>query len=195
MEQYVKNALLTESKDNDKIRERLTDVKFRRMLFAKMVMASYAMEQLDAVKKFMFYGKETDELKRELAGYENSGNLPDIELFNDRMIRTIHGSIGIGTESGELIDAVLKVLTGKETELDRTNIFEESGDVDWYQAILCDEYDFTMAQIQKANNVKLAKRFNLENEMGFTDENAKSRDLNKEREILEAGANDGLTRL
>lgn len=195
MEKYVENALLTESKDFNRIRERLSDNRFRRMVFAKIVMAVYALNSLDMVKKHMFYGKVTPEFESELNSYIYAGNLPDGEIFDDRMIRTIHASMGIATEGGELLEAVLKVFNDPSVKLDDVNIFEENGDVEWYQAILADEYDFTLAQCQHANNVKLAKRFNLEGKMGFTEDSAINRDLDSERKILESGASDGLTRL
>ena len=58
-ETYVENAIVTESRDFDAIRERLTDRNLR-LLHAAMGVATEAGELLDAIKKALFYGRELD---------------------------------------------------------------------------------------------------------------------------------------
>lgn len=58
-ETYVENAIITESRDFDAIRTRLTDRNLR-LLHSAMGVATEAGELLDAIKKALFYGKELD---------------------------------------------------------------------------------------------------------------------------------------
>lgn len=57
---YVKNAIKTESRDFDAIGERLKSVENQRLLHAGIGLATEAGEFLDALKKHVFYGKELD---------------------------------------------------------------------------------------------------------------------------------------
>jgi NTP pyrophosphatase (non-canonical NTP hydrolase) len=58
-ETYVENAIITESRDFDAIKARLTDRNLR-LLHSAMGVATEAGELLDAIKKALFYGKELD---------------------------------------------------------------------------------------------------------------------------------------
>jgi len=57
---YVKNAIKTESRDFDAIGERMKTVENQRLLHAGIGLATEAGEFLDALKKHIFYGKELD---------------------------------------------------------------------------------------------------------------------------------------
>ena len=57
---YVKNAIKTESRDFDAIGERMKTVENQRLLHAGIGLATEAGEFLDALKKHVFYGKELD---------------------------------------------------------------------------------------------------------------------------------------
>lgn len=95
-------------------------------------------------------------------------------------IRALHGSIGITTEAGELLDAVKKyIFYGRE--LDVVNIKEEIGDLMYYSALLADEFGFNLNLILQNNIEKLRARYPEK----FTEDSAINRDLGKEREILE----------
>jgi NTP pyrophosphatase (non-canonical NTP hydrolase) len=59
-EEYVKNAIKTESRDFDAIGERMKTVENQRLLHAGIGLATEAGEFLDALKKHVFYGKELD---------------------------------------------------------------------------------------------------------------------------------------
>jgi NTP pyrophosphatase (non-canonical NTP hydrolase) len=103
--------------------------------------------------------------------------------INDSMIRVLHASLGLTTETGELVDQVKKHLFyGKE--LDVVNIKEELGDTLWYVNILLDVFGWTIEEIMQTNHEKLAKRYGN----SFSEERANVRDLDKEREILENGS-------
>jgi NTP pyrophosphatase (non-canonical NTP hydrolase) len=78
--------------------------------------------------------------------------------LNDESIRLLHGTLGIGTESGELQDALKKYLIyGKD--LDRDNIIEESGDLLWYIALVCSAMNVTLEEVCQKNIAKLAIRY------------------------------------
>ncbi len=100
----------------------------------------------------------------------------------DRLAKTprvLHAAMGLCTEASEALDAVKKhVFYGKE--LDRTNLKEELGDLFWYAAILADELGFSFEEIQKKNIEKLKSRY----KNGFSEKEAVTRDLEKERKIL-----------
>ena len=94
--------------------------------------------------------------------------------------RILHASIGLSTESGELLDQIKKHLFyGKE--LDMQNIKEEIGDMLWYVAILCDAAEYSMEQAMKDNIAKLAKRYGDK----FSDYNALNRDTTHELNHIE----------
>jgi len=100
-------------------------------------------------------------------------------LGNYRTIRILHATMGICTESGELMDAVKKhLLYGKD--LDYTNIKEETGDLFWYIALLADAVGFTFEDTFDKNIAKLRARYPNR----FTEHDALNRNLEKERKIL-----------
>lgn len=112
-------------------------------------------------------------------------------LFIDRMydsdglkayrIRLIHGLLGVQSESGELADALKKTLYYGQP-LDLVNVVEEIGDICWYLAILADACGTTLEQCQRRNIAKLRQRYPDK----FTEAEAATRDLQSEREALEA---------
>ena len=69
-----------------------------------------------------------------------------------------HMIIGIGTESGELLDAYKKHKFYRR-DLNTQNIKEEIGDLLWYLVQLCDEVDYTIEQAMIDNIWKLRKRY------------------------------------
>ena len=57
---YIKNAIKTESRDFERIAERMQTIENQRLLHAGIGLATEAGEVLDALKKHVFYGKELD---------------------------------------------------------------------------------------------------------------------------------------
>ena len=105
--------------------------------------------------------------------------------FKHININVLHGAIGCCTEAGELLDAVKKAMFyGKP--LDSVNLKEEIGDLFWYIALICDELGVSFEEIFQMNIAKLAKRYPEK----FTCEDALNRDLEEEREVLEARTNE-----
>jgi NTP pyrophosphatase (non-canonical NTP hydrolase) len=111
-------------------------------------------------------------------GYVKDGSIARRLSANPALM---HYVLGIVTEAGELADAVKKaVIYGKD--LDGTNIIEEIGDLQWYEARLLDLLDSSFADARRRNIAKLRLRF----PDGFTEEAAVDRDTDAERVILES---------
>ena len=101
-------------------------------------------------------------------------------LKDKRALRLLHGSCGIATEAGELLDALKKhIFYGKE--LDTVNIVEEIGDLMWYSAIILDELGVEFEDVMEKNINKLKSRYGEK----FSEISANVRNLEKERKILE----------
>jgi len=100
--------------------------------------------------------------------------------LGNKQLDNIHMILGNVTEAGELADVFKKELAYKK-EPDWVNIKEEIGDQMWYIAGLCTINNLDFEEILDLNVQKLRVRYP---EL-FTEENAKNRDLEKERDILE----------
>jgi NTP pyrophosphatase (non-canonical NTP hydrolase) len=70
----------------------------------------------------------------------------------------IHMAIGISGESGELLDAIKKRAVYRK-ELDRENVIEELGDLEFYMEGLRQGLGITRDQCIEANTAKLSKRY------------------------------------
>lgn len=65
--------------------------------------------------------------------------------------------LGIGGESGELVDPIKKMMFhGKP--LDREHMLLEMGDMLWYVAVLANTCGYTLQQVANANEAKLSNR-------------------------------------
>ena len=101
-------------------------------------------------------------------------------LNDKRALRLLHGSCGIATEAGELLDAMKKhIFYGKE--VDTVNVVEEVGDLMWYIAIILDELGVEFEDVMDKNINKLKARYGNK----FSEDSANSRNLDKERKVLE----------
>lgn len=95
-------------------------------------------------------------------------------------LKLMHYILGIGSEAGELQDALKKTLIyGKE--LDVVNIKEELGDLMWYMARTLEVIGCSFEEITYINNQKLRSRYGEK----FTEHAALNRNLDTERKILE----------
>ncbi len=94
--------------------------------------------------------------------------------------RLIHYVLGVGTEAGELQDAV-KRLVAYNKPLDTVNVKEEIGDIFWYLGRLCDSLGLTFEECMERNIEKLKTRYPNK----FTEHSALNRDLEAERKVLE----------
>lgn len=104
-----------------------------------------------------------------------------ISLASDSFpVRPTHSILGVLTESGELVRALLdSVLSGKP--LDAVNIGEEFGDIDWYKAIGFDALGLSEPATREAVIAKLRKRYPEK----FDAVAAENRNLEAERAALE----------
>ena len=106
-------------------------------------------------------------------------NSPKFNVPSDPDI--VHGIIGIGTESGELLDQLKKsIFYGRE--LDLVNLKEELGDLLWYVALLCHALNCTFEELQTKNIEKLHARYK---EKKFSETECENRNLENERGVLE----------
>jgi len=163
-----------------------------RMIGAMRCCAAVA-DVLDVLKKITFYGQKTDKHSTlldstyaVLAGRVRDEILDlecgDVSRLKDVPFRFFHGVIGIATEAGEMVQGLLASL--KSGKIDRTNIKEELGDILWFFAIICDVFGFSIEKIMESNNAKLRQRYPEK----FTVECTTNRDVDAEREVLEASA-------
>lgn len=160
-------------------------------LITKLHEVQRNLKDLDDLKKYLYYGKPGNYINNFLAE-----NLPALEsrfpvLTKDnekrgqsfdsslKRIRILHGVLGIATESGELVEALIKMVDGQDA--DRINIMEEVADVSWYQALLSDALNFDMDEANEKVIDKLMKRFPDR----FNEDQAKNRNLDVERATLE----------
>lgn len=106
----------------------------------------------------------------------------DTKAINKRLSennRLLHSALGVVTEASEIADQIKKhVFYGRE--LDRVNLFEETGDLFWYLAIIADELGFSFEEAMAKNLKKLKARYGNE----FSQEKAINRDLKNELEVL-----------
>lgn len=127
-------------------------------------------------------------LRRELAVQTEAPVTPEMlqRFQNPETIRILHAAMGLSTEAGELLDNLKKHLFyGKD--IDKVNLMEEMGDLDWYLNLLCHSLDITMDVISLANVQKLAARYGGK----FSEHRAVIRDLRKELEELKTNLRAG----
>ena len=104
----------------------------------------------------------------------------------------MHAVIGIGSEAGELLDAVKKNFAyGKA--LDQENLLEEAGDLLFYFTALCLVQGWTLEQVAAANMNKLMKRypdgvFNTLHAIQRLDKQAEAGEVQHERNMLQSGS-------
>lgn len=154
-----------------------------RFLKFHMEKAIHALNELDAIKKALFYGKPLlglpDGVSKDTDGLGCPDTMgPDAGVTMD----IVHGILGVATEGGEMLEALYAAyFEGKE--FDKVNLLEESGDVMWYLALLLNKPQpgVTFEAVQHLNIDKLRKRYPDK----FTNYDALNRDLDGERKVLE----------
>lgn len=154
------------------------------MDYLKLLLASTIenLQQLDRVKKALFYGKENKTVSPD--DYDQTcRNLNDINgLSISKGTDVVHSIIGKATEAGELLEALFKTIVN-DTPFDVTNFREEIGDGFWYDAIGLNAIGSSFQEAQTINIAKLRARFPNK----FTEFDANNRNLAVERKILENG--------
>ena len=97
-----------------------------------------------------------------------------------------HMALGIGTESGEIQDAIKKRIA-YGVGLDLVNIAEEMGDIMWYLVNLARMLGIDFNEVLRKNIDKLRERYGE----AFSTYDALHRDLDAEWEILSGETIDG----
>ena len=143
-----------------------TERKFPNGTFIDRKMATHI---VCVAEKLATICKDVDDIKRDLIyGKE----LQFSEL--------LHAALGAVTEAEELFSAIINHIF-YDALLDAANIFEEIGDIMWYQAIMLRIFGQTFEEAGRCNIEKLSARFPDK----FSEESALNRDLQAERAILE----------
>lgn len=94
-----------------------------------------------------------------------------IDEMTPEKAHNIHMAIGICGEAGELLDAVKKeVMYNKQ--IDRENVVEELGDLEFYMEGLRQGLDITREETLEGNIKKLSKRYSS---MSFSNKHAQER--------------------
>lgn len=157
-----------------------------------------AANRLDRIKKALFYGRDYIENPSRpsvtsAAPLDNSSRFVsalmrdhEVPAYQTVFEQLVHGIVGVATESGEMIEALIDAyLLGKP--VDFVNLREEGGDNLWYLAIYFDALsnltgepcDFETEERRVI--AKLRERFPTK----FTEHAANNRDLDAERAVLE----------
>ncbi len=185
LQNYISGAVSTESvKDKIKVN--------KQFLQHVLKLHTASGNMLDQVKKHTFYGREYDHRSIDKHIMNISDTLKDMQKMTfDELVdkediidinpRIFHAMIGTATEAVELMEAL--DLDGGT--LDLVNISEEYGDLNWYQAIFCDESEILWDDILNINAEKLFKANQARFRKGFNDSDANKRNLEAEREVLE----------
>jgi len=91
--------------------------------------------------------------------------------MNETKLDAIHMSIGVAGEAGELLDAVKRfAIYGRD--LDRENVVEELGDLEFYIEGLRQTFNISRQETLTANIAKLGKRYDKGR---YTNEDAQAR--------------------
>jgi len=130
-----------------------------------------ASRALDALKKITVYGKNRP--ADTVDGAFRPAAPVDPQVY--------HAILGIATEGGELVEALLHTLRNGEP-LDRVNLKEELGDLEWFEALLRDRLKLTPEEVRTANIAKLEARYAKKK---FDAEAALKRDHDAERKALQ----------
>ncbi len=78
--------------------------------------------------------------------------------FTLEKLNLMHAKVGIAKEAGELLDELNRVIV-YDKPLDRDNVIEELGDIEFYMAQLRAMLNITREETLKQNMSKLAERY------------------------------------
>ena len=98
---------------------------------------------------------------------------PDLEIYHSLVngdMHLLHMAIGVSGEAGELIDAIKKYVIYRKP-LDRENVIEELGDLEFYMEGLRQSLNISREETLEANIQKLGKRY----QDGYSDKAAQER--------------------
>jgi hypothetical protein len=130
---------------------------------------------VDRVKRGLFYGTAFT-LRTSTGSTTSAAHKPELADL-------LHAVLGCVTESAEMAEHLLDVLRGAKA-LDKVNVVEEIGDIEWYVALALRFVGSDHDDAWTRNIAKLRARFPDK----FTEEAAVTRDLVAERAVLENAA-------
>lgn len=137
--EYQSAALRTESQDFEAIKRRLSKPLVWLLLHTLRQFLS-ASNDLDKIKKHLFYGKALEGELLSVPITEDDTTFPkgsytaaNLLKHNVLNLRKLHAVLGVASESGELAEMVLDLLT-LGTYYDDLTWIKEWGDVVWYAA-------------------------------------------------------------
>lgn len=104
-----------------------------------------------------------------VSGLAKDPNIVLSEMTQERM-DLVHAVLGVAGEVGELVDAVKKVIINNK-ELDRTNVVEELGDINFYLQMIQQRLFISDNEIINHNMKKLGVRYAA----GYSDKAAAER--------------------
>ena len=151
-------------KSGEKIAEEMTAHK---LALLKHCIESMVAEssRLDVVKKHAIYNKHADLF----VGTIELAIVKDVEITPEQC-ELLHAAIGIAGEAGELLDAVRKHVFDWQP-LDRENVIEELGDLNFYFEAACQAIGVSREDIEELNMAKLFERY----KDGYSDQQAQER--------------------
>ena len=138
-----------------------------------------ALNELDRIKKALFYGREYMHLMNGVSLFGGSEMLTAGFETPKQGEHVLHGILGVATEAGELLELWRDTNNG-EKPFDLVNLKEEIGDLFWYAALLAREAGLTFDEIERANIAKLRTRYPNK----FTEYDANNRNLEEEKKSL-----------
>jgi NTP pyrophosphatase (non-canonical NTP hydrolase) len=92
-----------------------------------------------------------------VAGLVKDGNVIK-EQLTGKQAHELHMAIGVASEGGELLDAIKKNCIYQK-ELDRDNVIEELGDLEFFMEGLRTSLGITREETLQGNIAKLGKRY------------------------------------
>ena len=93
-----------------------------------------------------------------------------------------HMATGVAGEGGELLDAIKKHVIYRKP-LDRENVIEELGDLEFYMCAIREELGISREEVLDANIAKLSERYK---KLQYSDDGAQAR-ADKQTEKFSAG--------
>ena len=90
---------------------------------------------------------------------ESSGIFKPVKQLTPQNVRLLDWAMGLGGESGEVLDLLKHVIFHKDAELDKMELAKELGDVLWYVSAIATTTGIDMADVAALNRAKLSHRF------------------------------------
>lgn len=90
---------------------------------------------------------------------ESKGVFKPVKQLTPQSVRLLDWAMGLGGESGEVLDLLKHAIFHKDTELDKMELAKELGDVLWYVSAIATTTGIDMADVAALNRAKLSHRF------------------------------------